>query len=164
MPSSNAWNVFDHPNVGAVQAAITVTGTVSTATVAPVAGRSVGNSTAASGATNGAVTDVFSNKTGIAGVSNLTMATGAVTLVLEGKTFKVDVTGVDVDAFAGAFYDGLTSTQIGDNSIAGSLTVDGEPVTIPAATLLVDPYDQAVFTSTYSCVADLGGDTVPFGP
>ncbi|OGQ18252.1 MAG: hypothetical protein A2138_03185 [Deltaproteobacteria bacterium RBG_16_71_12] len=148
------FNLYDQLATSEIPAAVTVTGALDVV-VEPIAGRSVANSAAASAATGGAVTDVYSNKTGVAGLSNLTMASGTLTIESEGKTFNVTVTNVDVDAFAGAFVDG------GSNDVAGTLTVDGEPVTIAAGSPLVDPYDQAAFESTYSCNADLGGDLVP---
>ena len=42
-----------------------------------------------------------------------------------------------------------------------TLTVDGVPVTIPAETLLVDPFLQSAFEETYACSPDLDGDLVP---
>lgn len=148
------FNVYDQVGTDAVAAAVTVTGTASVV-VDPVAGRSVASSAALSGATGGALTDAYSNKTGVAALSNLTMASGTLSIQSGTKTFNVTVTNVDLDAFAGAYVNG------GSNDIAGTLTVDGVPVTIAAGTSLVDPYDQAAFEATYSCNPDLGGDLVP---
>jgi hypothetical protein len=157
----DGWNVFDQPVTGVAPAVVTITGTVSAVTIAPIAGRSSDDSTAASGATGGAITDVFSVATPVAGVAGLAMATGDATLVLEGKTFIVTLTDVSVDAFAGAFFD--AGAFVGDNTIEGSLSVDGEPVTIATAPL-VSPYDQTAFNASYSCNPALAGDVVPFAP
>ena len=147
------WNVFDRDVTGAVAAAVTVTGTAQIA-VDPIAGRSEGNSTAASNATGGAVANVFSVATPVAGL-DVQMATGTVTIVSAGKTFNVAVSDVDVQAFAGAFVTG------GSNDIEGSLNVDGELVTIAPGSPLLNPYDQTAFNASYSCSADLNGDVVP---
>lgn len=149
-----AFNVYDQVGTDPVAAAVTVTGAASVV-VEPVAGRSVAVSAMLSGATGGALTDAYTNKTGVAGLSNLTMASGTLTIQSGSKTFNVTVTNADLDAFAGDF---LGS---GSNDIAGTLTIDGVPVTVAAGTALVDPYSQAGFDATYSCNTDLGGDLVP---
>ncbi len=98
---------------------------------------------------------MFNISTGIGGVSNLTMTSAALTIVSAGKTFKVDVTNVDLDAFVGAF------AGSGSNDISGAITVDGE--TVALAPNLVDDYDQAAFDATYTCNPALGtpADVVP---
>ncbi|MCC7074335.1 MAG: hypothetical protein IT383_23720 [Deltaproteobacteria bacterium] len=148
------FKVYDQVGTDAIAAAVTVTGTASVV-VDPVAGRSDSASTALSTATGGALTNAYSIKTGVAAISNLTMASGTLVIQSGTKTFNVDVTNVDLDAFAGAWVDG------GSNDLSGSLTVDGVPVTLPAGFPLVDPYDQASFEATYSCNPDLAGDLVP---
>lgn len=143
----SGFKVYDQLLDTSIPNAVTVTGTVDV-TVDPVAGRSDASSTAVG-------TNVYSVKTGVAALSNLTMASGALTIESEGKTFNVSVTNVDLDAFVGAYVSG------GSNDLSGSLTVDGVPVTLPAGFALMDPYDQAAFDSTYSCNPDLAGDLVP---
>lgn len=138
------WNVYDQaPSAGAIAAAVTVTGTASV-TVDPVAGRSISLSTGA---------PIYSISTPVAAIG-VTMASGTVVVQSGSKTFNVAVTNVDVDAFAGAWVDG------GSNDVAGTLSVDGEAVTIAAGSPLVTPFDQTVFDSTYVCTDDLG-EVVP---
>lgn len=143
----NAFTVYDQLVDTSIPNAVTLTGTVDV-TVDPVAGRSDGASTQVG-------TNVYSVKTGVAAISNLTMATGTLVIESDGKTFNVTVTNADLDAFVGAWVSG------GSNDLSGSLTVDGVPVTLPAGLALMDPYDQAAFDATYSCDGDLAGDLVP---
>jgi hypothetical protein len=150
----NAFQAFDELTGGTVPARVTLTGTASFV-VEPIAGRSETASNAASQATGGAVSDVFSVRTPVAEISDITMANGTMTIVNGTKTFNVTLSAVDLDAFAGSF------TARGTNEITGTLTVDGVPVTIPAETLLVDPYLQSAFEDTYECNPDLNGDLVP---
>lgn len=144
------WHVQDEDSLGAVASAVTVTSGTASLVVAPVAGRNAA-------ASAGFATDVFTEKTGIAAISDLTMASGELTIVSEGKTFNLTVTDAAIDAFAGAFFDG--ATVVGANEISGTITVDGSVVTVGGP--LSADYDQATFDSTYSCNAALGGDVVP---
>lgn len=148
------FNVYDQVLTNPVAAAVTVTGAASVV-VEPVAGRTSSGSGAVGSLSGGTYTDAYGVKTGVARFSNLTMTTGVLTIKSGAKTFNVVVGNVDVDAFAGAWVDG------GSNDIEGTLTVDGEPVTIAAGSPLANPYDQAGFEATYSCNPDLAGDLVP---
>lgn len=143
------WTVSDAPLNGPITTVTINSGTASVV-VDPIAGRNAAASTAVG-------TSVFTEKTGIAGISDLTMATGSITFTSAGKTFNLAVTDANIDAFAGAFFDG--ANVVGSNSIAGTITVDGQVVAVGGP--LVAGFDQATFDSTYTCNATLGGDVVP---
>jgi hypothetical protein len=142
------WHVYDEAADNNVAAEVILQGGTASVVVRPVAGKNAGASALLG-------QDVFTEKTGVAGFEGLTMAAGVVTVVSSGKTFNLALTDVELEAFAGAFVGG------GSNDIAGTLTVDGEVVTIAEGSPLVNPYDQATFDSTYSCNPTLGGDLVP---
>ena len=104
-------------------------------TVKPIAGESLANA------------GVFSITTPVASVETLTMASGTMTIKSDGSTFNVALTNVSLDAFTGS-YMGRS------NQVAGSLTVDGQPVTV-ASTALDPAFVQATFNTTYVCATDL---------
>ena len=138
------------PAGGGAETSVTINSGTASVVVDPVAGRNAAAST-------GFGVGVFTEKTGIAAISDLTMNLGAITFTSGGKTFHLDVTDADLDAFAGAFFDG--ATVVGSNSIGGTITVDGQTVAIGGP--LVAGYDQTIFDSTYTCNPTLGGDVVP---
>lgn len=150
----NGWSVFDSDVADVVTSRVTVNSGVASIIVNPITGRNAAASAALS-------QSVFTEKTGIAEITDLTMATADVTIVSGTKTFSLTLTNVDLDAFAGAFFD---TALVGSNDLAGSLTVNGEPVTLAADTALDPAFDQTAFTATYSCNPTLGDppDTVPF--
>jgi hypothetical protein len=148
----SGWTVFDTDVNGVTETKITVVDGSADVVVSPIDGWNAN----ASGALG---IDVFDQSTGTAGIGGLTMASGNLVLELFGKTFKVQVSDVDIDAFAGFYAD--NGTEIGSNDITGSITVDGEPVTITPRELN-DGLTPLDFTATYSCSPALGGDTIPF--
>lgn len=142
----------------AVITSVTLTSGALSLVVSPIAGRNEASSQSPFG-------DVFLETTGIAGITDLVSATDIVmTIVSDGKTFNITLSDVDLDAFAGAYFDG--TSQVGLNSLAGSVTANGEPVTIAAGTALDPAYDQAAFDLSYTCNPALGDppDIVPSGP
>ena len=131
----NAFELYDLPTgVTTPTSSSLLTGT-GVVTVKPIGGESTANP------------GVYSVSTPVAAVETLTMADGTMTIKTDGNTFNVALTNVSLDAFTGSY---LTNT----NRVAGSLTVDGQPVTI--ATTLLDPtFVQATYNSTYVCTPDL---------
>lgn len=120
---------------------LTLTG-MGSVRVKPIAGESLANM------------GVYSVTTPVAGVEMLSMPTGTVTLVSNGSRFDLSVTAVALEAFTGSF--GTSS-----NIVSGSLTVDGQPVTIAAMTPLDPAFMQAAYNSTYVCAPDLRA-VIPF--
>jgi hypothetical protein len=98
---------------------------------------------------------IFTKRTPIAKVEGVTLDSGVVTLVvnafpdpLAGElllTFTVDITDLNLDALIGAVV-GETP-----NEISGSLTVDGELVTIDPGTAFDDAFTQADLDASYTC-------------
>lgn len=118
---------------------MTVTGTVGASTFTPVlAERDEDDNDVGDG--------VFTKRTPIFEFADLTMASGRAVLLLQGKTFGVDLTGVNLDVLVGA-YSGRA------NAISGALTVDGEPVSIAPA--FDAAFTQEALDATYSCDTQL---------
>ncbi len=86
----------------------------------------------------------FTVKTPIFDVVNLTMPTGNAQLLLQGKRFNVNLTGVDLDILVGA-YAGRA------NSIGGAIVVDGEPVALAPAFQTTPPFSQTALDASYNC-------------
>ena len=89
----------------------------------------------------------FDVPTPIAHLRDITLTDANITLLNEGMTFKVRVDEARLEAFNGS-YRGQR------NSIAGSITVDGETFALGMSDL--DPeYDQFEFDRKYACTRDL---------
>jgi hypothetical protein len=75
---------------------------------------------------------------------------GALTIESEGKTFDLDVAAASLEAVNGA-RDGVS------NDLRGTITVDGEQVSIPISPELgLDPdYDPNAFDASYACTPNL---------
>jgi len=116
---------------------ITLSGTV-VGLVDPVAGETSVTST---------FPHIYSISTPVNQFTGITLASGHVTLLSDGKTFDFAVTNVDLDALNGS-YSGVS------NHIAGTVSVDGTAVTLPDPRL--DPaFSQAAFDATYVCTPNL---------
>lgn len=109
--------------------------------VKPVGGESA---TAADGGRPG----VYSVTTPVAGIEMLSMASGTMSLVSDGNRFDVALSNVALEAFTG--------TSAGrSNVISGTLTVDGQPVTIMMGTPLDPAFNQTSYNASYACTPDL---------
>jgi len=128
---------------------ITFSGTL-TGSGGPIAGESVAN-------VGPGGEPVYSITTSVAEFTDIQGATGTMTLESGGKTFNLDLADIDLDAFMGTYYDGATTRS---NSIAGTVSVEGEPVTLPDPRL-DDAFDQTAFDASYVCTPDLAA-TIPF--
>lgn len=84
--------------------------------------------------------------TPVAAFRNLVLAGAVGTLESEGRTFKVQIDEVRVDAFNGS-YGGKA------NFVKGTVKFDG--ATVPVDIPLDSTYDQAVFDTSYRCTTDL---------
>jgi hypothetical protein len=154
-----AFNAFEVYGLGIGQVAgtdtpetaSTITGTVA-ATVSPVAGQSIASSTAVG-------MPIYSLSTPIAGIDVSTTEPVTVTVFNDGKTFTVEIDDVTLSAFNGAYHDG--TDQVGANSIAGTLTVDGYATGVAVGSPLDPEYSQTAFDESYVCTPDLTA-TVPF--
>jgi hypothetical protein len=154
----NAFQVFDRVVGTAEDTRVTVTGDV-TATVTPALAQSDGSTTAIGG------TPAFTIQVPIAAIT----ASGSadVTIFSDGNTFNVSVTGMTLDAFNGS-WSGVDSILDPDpaaqeNSIEGTLTVDGIPVTLVAGSPLDPEFNNDAVTASYSCNPDLT-EPVPAAP
>ena len=116
-------------------ASITLTGNL-IGTAHPIAGELAGTLTPGND-------PVYAISTPVGGLENFTMASGTATLFSEGKTFNFALTQLVLDAFNGTY---LTDS----NSIAGSVRVDNEAITLPDPRLDPD-FDQASFDASYVC-------------
>ncbi len=119
----------------------TLTGTAS-ARVQPVGGESMANA------------GVYSITTPVAGIEMLTMANGNMSLVSDGSRFDIALTGVALEAYNGTFAGR-------SNVISGTLTVDGQPVTVMMGTPLDPAFNQTTFNASYICTPDLVGPVPP---
>jgi hypothetical protein len=148
------WSVAATDSADVVDSRVTITSGTAGLVVNPITGRNAG----ASGALG---TDVFTESTGIAQITDLVGDDLVMTIVSAGKTFNLTLTDVDLDAFAGAFFDGVA--EVGSNDLSGTVTVNGELVNIAPGTPLNPAYDQAAFDATYTCNPVLGDppDVVP---
>ena len=89
----------------------------------------------------------FDVPTPIAHLRDIVLTDADVTVLNEGMTFKVHVDEARLEAFNGSY-------QGRRNTIAGSITVDGQVFAVPMGDL--DPeYDQRVFDRKYACTRDL---------
>ncbi len=150
------WTIFDARVDGVVASRATIDGTAQLV-LRPIAGASVSASAAASAATGGAISTVYSHRTPVASLRGITLHDAAATLVLDGKTFRVAIDDAVIDAFAGAWI-GDSTVPAFANTIGGSITVDGQAVALVPT--LVTGYDQSAFDATYfdvdgGCAADL---------
>ena len=96
---------------------------------------------------------VYSISTPVASIESINLATGSMLIKSDGNTFDVALTNVSLNAFNGSY-------QTKTNTVSGNITVDGQPVTIPA-TLLDPAFVQATFNSTYACAPDLK-EVIPY--
>ncbi len=134
-----AFELFELPNDGGMTASSksTVTG-MGSVVVRPIGGE----------ADAGIGTPVYSLTTPVAAIDNLTMASGTMILVSNGSQFEVALTNVSLNAYNGS--------QFGkSNALSGSLTVDGQPVTIAPNTPLDPAFNQMRFDQAYACTPGL---------
>ncbi|MBK7859864.1 MAG: hypothetical protein IPJ65_14820 [Archangiaceae bacterium] len=139
----NAFELYDSPvnpdgGMPVITSRSTLTGTGSVV-VTPIGGESKND---------GGNPGIYSVITPVAGIGSLTMASGTMTLVSDGSRFDVALSNVALDAFTGS-YNGKS------NQVSGTLTVDGQPVTVAAPTPLDPAFMQASYNSTYVCTPDL---------
>lgn len=134
----DAFELFDLPvsadggvAIPAVTSIVSGSGSV---TVKSIAGESMANPM------------VYSVATPVASIESLVMPEATIRIWSEGSQFDLALTNVMLNAFSGSFG---TKT----NQISGSLTVNGEPVTVD--TTLDPAFVQATFNSTYACTPDL---------
>lgn len=114
------------------------------ASVAPVTGE------------NRASPGAFDIATSVADISRVRLRDADVTIVSEGKMFRVYIADTEIDAFNGSYH-GAGKT----NSIAGSVTVDGETILYPQSSPLDPDYEQGDFDSRYACTEDLMRTIIP---
>jgi hypothetical protein len=124
--------------------ASSLTGIV-TGTLNPIAGESGLMSTLAG-------MPIYAVSTPVTGM-NYQMETGSLRIFSDGNTFVVQLTDVALDAFAGSYGERT-------NELSGTLTVNGQVVTIPVGTVLNPDYDQELLDESYACSFGLEG-TVP---
>jgi len=141
----NMFDLYDLPNDGGMTPSTrsTLTG-MGSVVVRPVAGE----------ADAGTGFPVYSITTPIAGIDNITMASGNMTLISDGNQFNVALTNVSLNAYNGSQYGR-------SNTISGSLTVDGQPVMIAPGTPLDPAFNQMRFDQSYACTPGLQGVVPP---
>jgi hypothetical protein len=94
----------------------------------------------------------FDVATPVSALDDIVLSDAEVTLVSQGKTFKLDIESTQISAFNGS-YAGQS------NEIAGTVTMGGETHTLAADPLNPD-FEQASFDAAYVCTEDLEA-TVP---
>lgn len=96
----------------------------------------------------------FDVPTKVARLSNISYTNAQLTIVSDGKTFKVPVSSASLNAFNGSY--GTTGEK---NMISGSITAFGKTFTLEPQDLDPD-FNQADFDARYVCTEDLRS-TVP---
>lgn len=123
------------------------------AVVTPILGQSIQTTTNLGG------TPAYTITVPIAEITDVQMTAGTMTVVSDGNTFNVSLADVDLDAFNGSW----SGTESGRdpappaqaNQIAGSLVVDGVPVTLPVGSPLDPAFNSLAVTASYACNLDL---------
>jgi hypothetical protein len=133
----NGWR-FEKQVSGVSAGILTITGDVGVGTFTPILAQADDNQdTVGDG--------VFTKRTPIFKIASMSLPTGAAArLVLQGKTFKVNLSQLSLDVLVGAFGGAA-------NSIGGSLRVDGEPVALPNATPFDAAFSQTALDASYTC-------------
>jgi hypothetical protein len=139
---------FDKQAGGVTVARLTTTGDVTVENFSPVLAQSDANSDG-TGDTVGGVIPLFNKTTPIFSVTNLDLTAGTAVLVIRNAagllTFNIELADVSLDAFVGA------SAGVSDD-ISGTISVDGEPVTLNPNFSFPGQFSQAALDASYSCV------------
>ena len=92
----------------------------------------------------------FDIATSIAEIERVRLRDADVTIVSEGKSFRLYVADTEIDAFNGSYHRARQT-----NAIVGQVTVDGETIFYPPSSSLDPDYNQRDFDARYECTDDL---------